>query len=121
MEVLRDLGSDESPFGVVLYALLTHPDLAATIAATEGLVDLCAWVGTAWLLVAYAWVDSVPNERCRSCAFGIMRVWQNIMHYREALTRHFYLISCLMPDTTDSEPPLTSTANDFLPWMYDGR
>jgi hypothetical protein len=87
-EVLRDLGSDESSFGVVLHAFVTHPDLAATIAEAEGLVELRAWVGVACLLAAYAWADSVPNELCRSRAFGIMRVWQNIPHYREVLIHH---------------------------------
>lgn len=87
-EVLRDLGSDESSFGVALHAFVTHPDLAATVAEAEGLVELRAWVGVACLLAAYAWADSVPNELCRSRAFGIMRVWQNIPHYREVLTVH---------------------------------
>jgi len=41
-EVLRDLGSDESSFGIVLHAFVTHPDLAATIAEAEGLVEFCA-------------------------------------------------------------------------------
>ena len=60
-EVLRDLGSNESSFGVALHAFVTHPDLAATVAEVEGLVELCAWVGVACLLAAYAWADSVPN------------------------------------------------------------
>jgi hypothetical protein len=85
-EALRDLGSDESSFGVALHALVTHPDLAATIAQTERLVELRAWVGVACVLAAYAWADSVPNELCRSRAFGIMRVWQSIPRYREVLT-----------------------------------
>ena len=84
--ILRDLGSDESSFGVALHALVTHPDLAATIAQAEGLVELRAWVGVACVLAAYAWADSVPNELCRSRAFGIMRVWQSIPRYREVLT-----------------------------------
>jgi hypothetical protein len=85
-EVLRDLGSDEASFGVALHALVTHPDLAATIVETEGLVELRAWVGVACVLAAYAWADSVPNELCRSRAFGIMRVWQSTPRYREVLT-----------------------------------
>ena len=67
---------------------VTHPDLATTISEAEGLVELRAWVGIACLLAEYAWADSVPNELCSSRAFGIMRVWQNIPHYREVLTRH---------------------------------
>lgn len=85
-EVLRDLGSDEASFGVVLHSLVTHPDLVATIAETEGLVELRAWVGVACVLAAYAWADSVPNELCRSRAFGIMRLWQSTPRYREVLT-----------------------------------
>jgi hypothetical protein len=84
-EVLRDLGSDEASFGVTLHALVTHPDLAATIAETESLVELRTWVGVACVLAAYAWADSVPNELCRSRAFGIMRVWQSVPRYREVL------------------------------------
>jgi hypothetical protein len=91
-EVLRDLGSDESSFGVALHALVTHPDLAAAIAEAEGLVELRAWVGIACVLAAYAWADSVPNELCRSRAFGIMRVWQNIPHYRKVHIRHSIFI-----------------------------
>ena len=87
-EVLRDLGSDEPSFGVALHAFVTHPDLAATIAEAEGLVELRAWVGIACVLAAYAWADSMPNELCRSRAFGIMRVWQSIPHYREVLYHH---------------------------------
>ncbi len=115
-EVLRDLGSDESSFGVALHAFVTHPDLAATIAEAEGLVELRAWVGIACVLAAYAWADSVPNELCRSRAFDIMRVWQNIPHYREVRTDHsifLNLIQRLTGTVTDSEPPLTSTADDF--------
>jgi hypothetical protein len=92
-EVLRDLGGDEPSFGVALHAFITHPDLAVTIAEAEGLVELRAWVGVACVLAAYAWADSVPNELCRSRAFGIMRVWQNIPHYREVLTRHSIFLS----------------------------
>lgn len=84
-EVLRDLGSDESSFGVALHALVTHPDLAATIAEKEFLVELRAWVGVACVLAAYAWADSVPNELCRSRAFGVMGVWQSVPRYREVL------------------------------------
>ena len=73
-------------FGVALHAFVTHPDLAVTIAKAEGLVGLCAWVGIACLLAAYAWVDSVPNELCRSPAFGIIRIWKKISHYHEVLT-----------------------------------
>ena len=87
-EVLRDLGGDEASFGVALHAFVTHPDLAVTIAQAEGLVELRAWVGVACVLAAYAWADSVPNELCRSRAFGIMRVWQSIPHYREVLTHY---------------------------------
>ena len=60
-EAPRDLGSDESSFGVALHAFVTHPDLATTVAELEGLVELRAWVGIACLLAAYAWADSVPN------------------------------------------------------------
>jgi hypothetical protein len=81
--ILRDLGSDEPSFGVALHALITHPDLATTIAEAEGLIELRAWVGVACVLAAYAWADSVPNELCRSRAFGIMRVWQGVPGYRE--------------------------------------
>lgn len=84
-EVLRDLGSDESSFGVALHALVTHPDLAATIAEKESLVELRAWVGVACVLAAYAWADSVPNELCRSRAFGVLSVWQSVPRYREVL------------------------------------
>jgi len=84
-EVLRDLGSDESSFGVALHALVTHPDLAATIAEKEFLVELRAWVGVACVLAAYAWADSVPNELCRSRAFGVMGVWQSVPRYCEVL------------------------------------
>ena len=81
--VLRDLGGDEPSFGVVLHAFVTHPDLVARISETEELVELRAWVGVACVLAAYAWADSVPNELCRSRAFGVMRVWQSAPHYRE--------------------------------------
>ena len=60
-EVLRDLGSNESSFGVALHAFVTHPDLATTVAKVEGLVKLRTWVGVACLLAAYTWADSVPN------------------------------------------------------------
>ena len=39
-EVLRDLGSDESSFGVALHAFIIYSDLAATVAEAEGLVEL---------------------------------------------------------------------------------
>jgi hypothetical protein len=81
--VLRDLGGDEPSFGVALHAFVTHPDLVARISEAEELVELRAWVGVACVLAAYAWADSVPNELCRSRAFGIMRVWQGAPHYRE--------------------------------------
>jgi hypothetical protein len=81
--VLRDLGGDEPSFGVALHAFVTHPDLVARISEAEELVELRAWVGVACVLAAYAWADSVPNELCRSRAFGIMRVWQSAPHYRE--------------------------------------
>src|SRR5882757_7987255 len=87
-EVLRDLGGDEASFGVALHALVTHPDLAVTIAEAEGLVELRAWVGVACVLAAYAWADSVPNELCRSRAFNIMRVWQSVPRYREVIITH---------------------------------
>jgi hypothetical protein len=87
-EVLRDLGSDESSFGIALHAFVTHPDLAATITEAEGLVKLRAWVGIAYLLAAYAWSDGVPIELRRLPAFGIMHVWHNIPHFCEVLTCH---------------------------------
>jgi len=87
-EVLRDLSSDESSFGVALHALVTHTDLAPTIAEAEGLVELRTWVGVACVLAAYAWADSVPNELCRSRAFNIMRVWQSVPRYREVIITH---------------------------------
>jgi hypothetical protein len=90
--VLRDLGGDEPSFGVALHALVTHPDLAATIAEAEGLIELRAWVGVACVLAAYAWADSVPNELCRSRAFGVMRVWQGVPHYREVRVIVVYAI-----------------------------
>ena len=46
-EVLHDLGSDESSFGVVLHAFVTYPDLAATVAEAEGLIELRTWIGVA--------------------------------------------------------------------------
>jgi hypothetical protein len=93
-EVLRDLGSDESSFGVALHALVTHPDLAMTIAGSEGLVELRAWVGVACVLAAYAWADSVPNELCRSRAFNVMRVWQSVPRYREVIIISHSNLSC---------------------------
>ncbi|KAH9955114.1 hypothetical protein BGW80DRAFT_1476506 [Lactifluus volemus] len=84
--VLRDLGSDEPSFG--------------------GLIELRAWVGVACVLAAYAWADSVPNELCRSRAFGIMRVWQGVPHYREILNHLLLLrqmifrLECMMDDDT---------------------
>ena len=95
-EVLHNLGSDESSFGVALHAFITHPDLAVTVAEAEGLVKLCTWVGIACLLAAYAWADSVPNELCHSRAFGIMHVWQNSRPRGSYHSSHrFYLIPCL--------------------------
>jgi hypothetical protein len=44
------------------------------------------------VLAAYAWADSVPNELCRSRAFGIMRLWQSTPRYREVLT--IILLNC---------------------------
>ncbi|KAF8461826.1 hypothetical protein DFH94DRAFT_788963 [Russula ochroleuca] len=111
-EVLRDLGGDEPSFGVALHAFITHPDLAVTIAEAEGLVELRAWVGVACVLAAYAWADSVPNELCRSRAFGIMRVWQNIPHYRETLNHLLLLrqmifrLECMMDDDTPTRSGL---------------
>ncbi|KAI9464297.1 hypothetical protein F5148DRAFT_1210170 [Russula earlei] len=105
-EILQDLGSDESSFGVTLHALVTHTDLAATIAEAEGLMELRAWVGVACVLAAYAWADSVPNELCRSRAFGILRVWQSSPSYRETLNHLLLLrqmifrLECMMDDDT---------------------
>ena len=93
--VLRDLGGDEPSFGVALHAFITHPDLVARISETEELVELRAWVGVACVLAAYAWADSVPNELCRSRAFGIMRVWQGAPHYREVRLAIHLVLYCL--------------------------
>jgi len=65
-EVLRDLGSDESSLGVALCMRSSHPDLSATIAEAEGLVELRAWVGITCLLAAYPLADGVPNGLCHS-------------------------------------------------------
>ena len=94
--VLRDLGGDEPSFGVALHAFVTHPDLVARISETEELVELRAWVGVACVLAAYAWADSVPNELCRSRAFGIMRVWQSAPHYREVRLAVPLVLTCLV-------------------------
>ena len=94
--VLRDLGGDEPSFGVALHAFVTHPDLVARISEAEELVELRAWVGVACVLAAYAWADSVPNELCRSRAFGIMRVWQGSPHYREVRLAVQLVLCCLV-------------------------
>ncbi|KAH9983532.1 hypothetical protein BJV74DRAFT_614460 [Russula compacta] len=120
--VLRDLGTDESSFGVALHVLVTHPDLAATIAEAEGLVELRAWVGVACVLAAYAWADSVPNELCRSRAFGIMRVWQSIPRYRETLNHIMLLrqmifrLECMM-DVDDDTPTRSGIQAERI--LYD--
>ncbi|KAI9432473.1 hypothetical protein H4582DRAFT_1883882 [Lactarius indigo] len=104
--VLRDLGGDEPSFGVALHAFVTHPDLVARISEAEELVELRAWVGVACVLAAYAWADSVPNELCRSRAFGVMRVWQGAPHYREVLNyllllrQMIFRLECMMDDDT---------------------
>lgn len=119
-EVLRDLGSDESSFGVALHALVTHPDIAATIAEKESLVELRAWVGVACVLAAYAWADSVPNELCRSRTFGVMCVWQSVPRYREVLIIVTLISDSATDVTADSQPSHASAADDIPPRMYDG-
>ncbi|KAI0310418.1 hypothetical protein OF83DRAFT_874002 [Amylostereum chailletii] len=121
---LHTAGADEPSFGVLLHVLVAHSDVVTRLAENPVLADtplvaedeagstsqdefiafLRAWVGVASVLAVYAWADSVPNERCRERALGILSLWQDVKGYRE-IVNHLMLsrqmvfrLECMMDD-----------------------
>ncbi|KAF8267433.1 hypothetical protein EI94DRAFT_1801673 [Lactarius quietus] len=107
-ELLAAIWEPNAPFAPARMALrdLGRDEPSSASLCTQELVELRAWVGVACVLAAYAWADSVPNELCRSRAFGIMRVWQSAPHYREVLNfllllrQMIFRLECMMDDDT---------------------
>lgn len=105
--VLKDVACQEMSTGILLESLVAHPDLVDKLAENPTLLGLPptlfvkrnmpvshdefiaflrAFVGVGCVLAAYAWADSLPDERCRERSLSILRLWQGVDGYREVGT-----------------------------------
>lgn len=102
---LKEIGTEEKPFGIWLSCMTMHGDLWAGVrdgpprgdspfasfldppltAISHGdfLGFVKAYIGVASVLAVYAWSDSLPSDHCRERTLGVLKLWQDIPGYRE--------------------------------------
>ena len=109
--LLKEIGTEETSFGVWLESMITHEDIAATlreiplmpiplphppylfgnlkssISHDDFIAFLRAVIGVAAVLAVYAFADAWPHTLCRERALAIIRLWQGVDGYREVRIR----------------------------------